>query len=227
MSDDTTDEHDAPAAALPAQTKDTGRLMHEVEIIDGKRPALPFFIRALIPALIATAAACFYLYFLAPALSGERRGMTVVPGEDYYVTVSLLEVTPHDKEGEPWDDLSSTGPDLFVEIWWQGTMVYRSRTKEDSLLARWSDTELSLRDMALGGKSASEDDLVAGARINVQPRSEVVIRVFDEDPFGTTEIGELKLPVESLQIGEQTVTQQAAGIRRIIVKVVPMQEPAS
>ena len=79
----------------------------------------------------------------------------------YYVLLAVVEVEPEKRPGKPWDS-GGSAPDLYYEIWWQGTEVFESATKSDTLVARWTNVAVDLKDVA---KGVSLDDSIKAARI--------------------------------------------------------------
>ena len=182
-----------------------------------------------IPVVCAFLAAAIYLIIAHERELNEGgkavgySGEPVEEGGDYYVAVSLVEVAPTDKNGSSWETLGSTAPDPYVEIWWQGTLVFKSSVKEDTLIASWSDTELSLRDMALLGKKVSVDDVRQGARVNVRKGEMISFKIYDEDNISDTLIGEQSMAVTELRLGDQVLTPTGSSIRRMVIRTLPLK----
>ena len=161
---------------------------------------------------------------ISPSLGGstpERRKVEI--GKDYYVTVSLIELAATNGD-DSWDSVDESGPDIYVEIFWKGNRIYRSTTKDDTFVAKWSNAEMSLRDLAISGSKTSMDDLIRAARLNVRAGETIEIKVFESDLIGATAAGEMSLPVTGLEIGDHTYEFQTGGLRRIILRVLDMQD---
>jgi len=145
-------------------------------------------------------------------------------GKDYYVSVSLVELSEKNKEGEPWDSVSESGPDIFVEIYWKGNRIYRSTTKEDTFVAKWSNGELNLRSMALQGGRTSMDDVIKAARVNIKEEDEIEVRVYDADLVGNTLAGVLTLPLAKLNPGDTVYRDVSATVKRLSLRVTDMTQ---
>ena len=153
----------------------------------------------------------------------ESKGVEI--GKDYYVAVSVVEVAPNDLDGDAWDQVDASAPDLMVEIHWRGQRVYRSSVKEDSFVAKWSNAQLNLREIALTGKKTSVDEMIQGARINVKNDEQVEIRVFDEDLLGSREdIGSLSLETSSLLLGDSSFEVPESAVKRLVLRVMDMSQ---
>ena len=183
------------------------------------------------PLLVALASGVVYLKlsgspFIAPDTSSTAAADAgaVQPGKDYYVTVALLEISERDAAGGSWDSLTESGPDIYVEIQWKGTRIYRSTVKKDTFVAKWSNAELNLRALALSGQGASMDDIIHAARMNVKPDEEIVIRAFDDDLLSGAEAGSLTVKTTDLRVGDTTYELAGPGIKRLVIRVSDMSQ---
>jgi len=177
----------------------------------------PLLIVAVIGALLTE------LGISPPLRSSSSETRKVVPGHDYYVTVSLAELAATN-ENAPWDSIDESGPDIYVEIYWKGNRIYRSTTKDDTFVAKWSNAEMSLRDLALTGQKTSMDDLIRAARLNVRAGETIEIKVYESDLIGATLAGELSIAVTDLEIGDHTYEFKQGGVRRLVLRVLDMQD---
>lgn len=149
----------------------------------------------------------------------NRETEYVMDGGDYYVQPTLVQVAPRNDLNQEWDSLDNSGPDLYVEIYWQGQRVYTSSVKADSLLARWSNAEVDVRNLALTGKRASVDDVIPAARIQIKENDSISVRVYDRDVLGKDEeIGSLEIPSKFLRLGQHDYTKEGSLVRRLVLK---------
>jgi hypothetical protein len=146
-------------------------------------------------------------------------------GSDYYVSVALVEVSDKNDEGVSWDHYNGTGPDIRVEIFWKGNRIYKSNKKEDTFLAKWSNAELDLRDLALSGKNASMDDVINAARVTVRDNDSLEIRVEDDDLLTADAIGNVEIRLQDLHVGDNVFTFDQPGVKRMVIRVNDMAEP--
>ena len=181
----------------------------------------------LLPTVIVVLIAAGYHYWRqqqpASDAASVDSGARVVVGNDYYVLVKLVELAPTDSEGNPWDSVNDSGPDIVVEVHWRGQRVYRSTTKSDGFVAQWSAAEIDLRKIALSGEATSVESVIKAARVNIVPGEELSVIVFDADFLGDgEEAGRLSVPSTELVLGEHTYRMPAPAIKRIVLKVVSM-----
>lgn len=181
----------------------------------------------LIPTIIVLAIAGGYYYWsqgqLGPGKAAQQPRTPVTAGDDYYVLVKLVELMPTDAKGKTWDSVNDSGPDIMVEIHWRGQRVYRSTTKSDSFVAKWSAAEIDLRKIALSGEATSVESVIKAARVNITPGEELKVTVYDIDFLNEgDEAGSLIVPTSELILGEHIYTNPAPAIKRIVLKVVSM-----
>lgn len=176
----------------------------------------------LIPcAIVAVTGMVFYLTELVKNPTEQQR---VLQGGDYYVFVSLVELTEQNGAGEAWDLYNDSAPDIFVEMFWRGQRVFQSTTKEDTLIAKFSNTEVDLLNLALKGGRASLDETVHAARITVAEGETLEIRVYDSDLLGRAEpAGVRSFQTVDLLVGDTTYVFDEPGVRRIILRVLDMK----
>ena len=189
----------------------------------------PIWLGFIIPiAIVGLAAAGFYYLELLPqqTASGAAKQSKTVIGKDYYVLVTLVELSKSNLQNESWDEYNNSAPDISVEVFWKGQRVYRSSTKTDSFVAKWSNAEFDLIGMALSGKSTSVDEAIRAARINIRSGDEIEVRVYDEDLLGIKEeAGRKRFATSDLTIGDTTYSYKEEGIKRIILRVLDMDSP--
>jgi len=148
----------------------------------------------------------------APATS------SVVEGRAYYVLLASIEVEPRDADGDRWD-VGRAAPDLYYVTSWRDTVVFRSSTKKQTLLARWSNSELGLRDM-MGGVSI--DDSIKAARVTARPGDVIEFAVFDEDLASDDRVATWSVPVMDLLVGDQAWAAPAKNLVSVVCRVLPV-----
>ncbi|MBT3567988.1 MAG: hypothetical protein HN494_04000, partial [Opitutae bacterium] len=139
---------------------------------DFDAPKKPAWVGALVPVLLVLASAGLYWFFSAkgegggdgPPVDGSAQslGTKLVNGKTYYLFASLIELYPKNLEGENWD-LGDGGPDIRYRVLWQGIEVFKSKVKDDSLIADWSGLGVELEWSDLLGKKFSPDEVIKGA----------------------------------------------------------------
>jgi len=169
-------------------------------------------------------------YCLNGGLNPSSIGLNSSPekvrlGGDYYITVSLVEVSSQMPDGSKWDSYNSSAPDVFFEIDWRGHRAFKSSTKDNSLLAVWSEAEIDLREIALTGKKTSSDDVIKAARINIHQNESILIKIFDEDLLGQKDLViEKSFLASDFQVGENVFFFEDGPIKRLIVMVKPINQ---
>ena len=192
-------------------------------------PRWPMWLGFLLPILIVFFVALGFYYFeLLPQQSNliNKVQPKVEIGKDYYVLVPLVELSSTNASDESWDSYNNSAPDVRVEIYWKNQRVYRSSTKTDSFVAKWSNAEFDLIGMALSGKSTSVDEALQAARINIRQGDEIEVRVYDEDMLGSSEeAGKKQFTTSDLHLGDTVHNLSQPGLRRIILRVLDMDTP--
>jgi hypothetical protein len=136
----------------------------------------------------------------------------------YYVLLTVVEVAATDDGESSWDSRSGA-PDLAYEIHWQGTKVFVSSTKKDSLLAKWSNTAVELTDLL---ESVSLDDSFKAARITARRGDLLTFRVLDKDFFKDDVVAEWEVAVETLKVGDQEWIEPGGRVVKAICRVLPL-----
>jgi hypothetical protein len=213
MSEHATDSPTGPQANENERSPNTSRFRH---LIDYLKPAI----------IVAIIGATMYSTGLGGISgSGTPGPRAVEVGKDYYVTVALLEFSENDQNGEAWDHYNETGPDIYVEITWKGKRIYKSTTKEDSFVAKWSNAEFDLREMAIKGRTASMDDVIHAARVNIKDGEDIVVSAYDDDTLKSDLAGEKVIKLSELKVGDNLFTYDTPGIKRMILRISDMSEP--
>lgn len=155
-----------------------------------------------------------------PGETRRHEGWRAMDGRQYYVLLSAIEVTGKNASGNRWD-VGSPAPDLYYEIRWNGTVVFRSSRKDNTLLARWNAGALDVADLI--GK-VSVDDSMEAARITVRPGESLEFIVYDHDVAADDEIARWSKPVSELSEGDQSWTAPADLIVSAICRVIPIDD---
>jgi hypothetical protein len=155
---------------------------------------------------------------VAPADEEQVSRSEVRDEAQYYVLISILEVAPQTGKGKSWDT-DGSAPDIYYEIHWQGHEVFRSSKKSDTLVARWSNVELGIKDLARG---VSLDDSIKAARITVREGGELEFLVYDADVVGDDLIARWKMPTTELEEGDQVWAKPAGSLVSATCRVLPM-----
>ena len=136
----------------------------------------------------------------------------------YYVFLTVIEVDPKDHKGSSWDP--GGAPDLAYEIRWQGLRVFESTTKDNTLVAKWTNVSLKARDL-LG--TFSIDDSIKAARITARPGDVLEFSVYDKDrTSGDDLVGSWSVEVSTLRLGDQTWERPGGRIRSVACRVLPL-----
>jgi hypothetical protein len=179
----------------------------------------------IIPLLVVISCGGATLYFrqTAPSPSNPPQSTEttrVQRGQDYYVSVVLVEFAAQRPDGGAWDLFDNSAPDPQVEIFWRERSVYKSSVKDNSLIGHWSNAEIDLKALALSQGRTSLDSLVQGARINVQEGEILRIRVLDYDLLSSSdEALSLEIPTSELVLGDKEYFFENQGLRRFKLRV--------
>ena len=137
----------------------------------------------------------------------------------YYVLLTVVEVAPTAEGESSWDSRSGA-PDLAYEIRWQGTTVFSSSTKKDTLLAKWSNTAVELTDLL---ESVSLDDSFKAARITARRGDLLTFRVVDKDLLRDDLVAEWEVAVETLKVGDQEWIEPGGRVVKAACRVLPLE----
>lgn len=104
-------------------------------------------------------------------------------GREYSFTFLSASIPERDAEGYTWD--AAGMPDPYVELHVDGGLVGRTRTKQDTLSPVWNESLPFVR---------------------IHAASEVIIRLYDEDPVGRDYIDSVRLidPLDFVRSGEES-----------------------
>ena len=201
---------------------------------DFDAPKKPAWVGALVPVLLVLASAGIYWFFSARGEGGgddppvdysaQSLGTNLVNGKTYYLFASLIELYPKNLEGENWD-LGDGGPDIRYRVLWQGNEVFKSKVKDDSLIADWSGLGVELEWSDLLGKKFSPDEIIKGARVRSTGDQYVAIEVVDSDVADNDEAGSVEVLFKDLRLGTNEFKYEKtseSAIRRVVLKALPV-----
>jgi hypothetical protein len=201
---------------------------------DFDAPKKPAWVGALVPVLLVLASAGLYWFLSArgeggggdPPVDGSAQslGTKLVNGKTYYLFASLMELYPKNLEGENWD-LGDGGPDIRYRVLWQGNEVFKSKVKDDSLIADWSGLGVELEWSDLLGKKFSPDEVIKGARVRSADDQYVAIEVVDSDVADNDEAGSVEILFKDLRLGTNEFKYEKtsdSAIRRVVLRVLPV-----
>ncbi|MDH3592955.1 MAG: hypothetical protein OER88_13805 [Planctomycetota bacterium] len=170
-------------------------------------------------AVVTAATAPFLWPFARPAEDESASGPPPVELErPYYVLLPLLEVAARDPDGDGWDTGDSP-PDLYYEVFWQGQRVFKSATKDDTFVAKWSNSAIKLGDIM---DAVSIDDSIKAARVTARANQPIEFVVYDADIGSDEVIGRWKTDLGTLRITDQKWVQPAPGIVSAVCRVIPL-----
>jgi len=157
----------------------------------------------------------------APALSPAVPSPGLEPEQHYYVFLTVVEVEPRDADGDAWDSRGGA-PDLYYKIRWQGQTVFESSTKDDTLVAKWTNVSVELGDVV---EAVSLDDSIKAARITARPGDTLEFSVYDKDTTsGDDLVGAWTVPVASLHAGDQQWEKPGGCVVAATCRVIPIDD---
>ena len=138
----------------------------------------------------------------------------------YSFALAVIELAPRKPSGKRWDP-DGSGPDIAYRVLWQGNLVHESATKDDTLLARWSNTSL---DAGRPARPVSIDSSLKGARITARAADRLEVRIRDSDLIDDDELDPWSVPVADLRVGDQHWDHPVPGVVAVITRVLPLEE---
>ena len=145
---------------------------------------------------------------------------TLTPGGDYYAHVKLIEAAA-EFDGDAWD-AGGGAPDLYHQLYWNGTKIFAAEERDDRLIAEWDLLRLDLKDALLTGEV---DVATAMAAPLLRAEGTLKIIVFDDDPTFNDTAGEVTLELTVLRPGVNVIEPEAGGVRRIVLDMIPRDLP--
>jgi len=178
--------------------------------------------------LVIGAVAYPFLREVVPATGHEavapearpQQGPRVEIGKQYYVLLGAVEAASRNDNGGKWD-VGKHAPDLFYEIRWQDTMVFRSSRKNDTLLGRWNAGGIDVTDLI---HKVSVDDSIEAARVTVREGESLEFTVWDHYLASDDQVGRWTQATTALRVGNQVWSDPVKGIVSATCRVIPIDD---
>lgn len=155
--------------------------------------------------------------------AGSTARARVAAGDDYYVFVKLIELTP--KRGEDnWDAGGSNPPDIFFELFWNDAKVFESVARDDAIIAEWDLIKLDVKDALLSGQVEIASAINAPL-VSIDEYGILKLHIYDDDAMSNDDAGKIELPMISLQPGLNTIKPAGTYVSRILIDMVPRSTP--
>jgi len=149
-----------------------------------------------------------------------QKGPLVEIGQQYYVLLGAVEAAARKGDGGKWD-VGNPAPDLFYEIRWKDTVVFRSGRKNDTLLARWNAGGIDVTDLI---RKVSVDDSIEAARVTVREGESLEFTVWDHDIASDDRVGQWTRATTALRVGSQVWPDPVEGVVSAICRVIPIDD---
>ena len=162
------------------------------------------------------------------AAAATAPARALVSGHDYYLHVKLIEVTDRMPGDKPWDRADGSGPDLRFSLTWHKNVIWNSPEKQNALIGSWDLMKVDLKQIITSGGQADLADLVNAPLVHYAPGETVALKVWDEDPVGSDDVGKLTLKLDDLRIGDNSLSPDptnAKALKRVIVTVIDRRTP--
>lgn len=125
---------------------------------------------------------------------GESTNEPVV----YRVWLHEVEANPVLPDGAKWDQ-DGSAPDLSAELYWQEIRLLETGVAKDSLISRWSPTNLSVGKLLDG--SVNQSDFESVATLRTVEGTYLEIAVYENDLVQRSFVGLVRIPATALQKG--------------------------
>ena len=116
----------------------------------------------------------------------------------FRVWLHELEAMPLRSDDEKWD-MDGSAPDLSAELYWQEIRLLETGVAKDSLILRWSPTNLSLSKLLDG--SVNQSDFESVATLRTVENTFLEIAVYENDPVQRSFVGLVRIPATALKKG--------------------------
>lgn len=175
----------------------------------------------LVPALVVSLAAGAAWFFSTRSHSAVAT--SVASGKEYYLLPLIVELEEKKPDGSVWDSIDKSAPDPYVEIEWKGLSIFRSSTKRDTLVARWSLSEFDVGKLAASLGKTTLDDTIQAARVSISPGMKVTVKFSDDDLALDDHIGSFELAVDSLLVGDNVFSHPVPGVAKLVLRVIDLR----
>ena len=186
---------------------------------------------ALIPLALILVAAGLYLLIWGdrkPRPHETDEPATAIVGQDYYILIRTIELFPQRPDGEDWDR-DGSAPDIRYELLWQDNVVFKSKERQNTLIASWDALALDLKTAILSGQ-IDLGGAIDAAIIHLEVGTEVVLNVWDADLMNHDDAGSFPLRLDALSLGDNIIEFEATtdcAVKRIVVRMIDKTLPLS
>lgn len=136
----------------------------------------------------------------------------------FRVWLHEVEANPVLPHGEKWDQ-DGSAPDLSAELYWQEIRLLETGLAKDSLISRWSPTNLSVGKLLDG--SVNQSDFESVATLRTVENTFLEVAVYENDPVQRSFVGLVRIPATALQEGIVKMPIHRNGIVYLKLAVVP------
>jgi hypothetical protein len=143
----------------------------------------------------------------------------VAANGDYYVFVKLIEVNAKRGDGKSWDT-GGSAPDLYFNLFWNGTKIYTSPQRNDRLIAEWDLFSVNVKDAILQGTIDIPSALNAPL-VRAEPGGKLTIEVWDDDTTMSDLAGRYDYSMAMLHPGLNKLEPQGGAVNRIVLDLIP------
>jgi hypothetical protein len=169
--------------------------------------------------------------YLSPAESQSSAASApaarLAVGHDYYLHVKLIELTDRRPDGKAWD-YGDSGPDIRFSLTWHKNVIWKSSEKSDTLIGSWDLLKVDLKQIVTSGGQTDLEGLVNAPLVHYERGEQVVLKVWDEDAFGSDDAGTLTLKLEELMPGDNTLLPELGkkmAIKRVVLALIDRRTP--
>lgn len=128
-----------------------------------------------------------------------------------------VEANPLLPDGAKWDQ-DGSAPDLSAELYWQEIRLLETGVAKDSLISRWSPTNLSVGKLLDG--SVNQSDFESVATLRTVENTFLEIAVYENDPVQRSFVGLVRIPATALKQGIVNLPINRNGIVYLKLAVV-------
>ena len=135
----------------------------------------------------------------------------------FRVWLHEVEANPVLPNGAKWDQ-DGSAPDLSAELYWQEIRLLETGLAKDSLISRWSPTNLSVGKLLDG--SVNQSDFESVATLRTVEGTYLEIAVYENDLVQRSFVGLVRIPATALQKGIVNLPINRNGIAYLKLAVV-------
>jgi hypothetical protein len=135
----------------------------------------------------------------------------------FRVWLHEVEANPVLPNGAKWDQ-DASAPDLSAELYWQEIRLLETGLAKDSLISRWSPTNLSVGKLLDG--SVNQSDFESVATLRTVEGTYLEIAVYENDLVQRSFVGLVRIPATALQKGIVNLPINRNGIAYLKLAVV-------